>query len=58
MREENKDLEPSIVMGNETVKYSDILSMDYCGFRLKALAKKIKSECFKLRKADTHLINP
>ncbi len=58
MREEKRDLEPDVAIGSEVIKYSEVLSMDYCGFRLKALAQKIKSECLKFKKAETRLTNP
>ena len=57
MREQKKDLGAGLNTGNEAFKYSEILSMDFCGFRLKVLAQKIKSECLRFRKAETHLSN-
>ena len=59
MREKNKNTEiNSGSLLNEDIKYSKSLAMNYCDFRLKSLAEKIKSECFKLKRTETRLINP
>ena len=42
----------------DDAKYSDDMNIDYCKYRLSALAKKIKSEYLKYKKSETRLINP
>ena len=37
-------------------KYTDYFDVDYCGFRLKFLAKKIKSGYLKLKKGNIDFI--
>ena len=58
MREKNKNgLESGIDLHDEDAKYTDSLNLDYCGFRLKSLAEKIKSG-LKFKKSETRFINP
>ena len=58
MREEEKNTANTPSLNGENSQYSEPLAIDYCGFRLKSLAKKIKSECLKFKKPETRFINP
>lgn len=48
----------SDILRKENIECSDLLKLDYCGFRLNSLAKKIKSEYLKFRKQEQRFINP
>ena len=48
----------SDILRKENIECTDLLKLDYCGFRLKYLAKKIKSYYFKFRKQEHRFINP
>lgn len=59
MHEQDKSgIELSEQMHNEITRYRESLTLDYCGFRLKSLAKRIKSECMKLKKQERRFLNP
>ncbi|MBR2069782.1 MAG: hypothetical protein IJ877_08490 [Candidatus Gastranaerophilales bacterium] len=55
--QENCGVELNGNLHEEISKYSESLTLDYCGFRLRALAKKIKSECMKLKKQEQKFLN-
>jgi len=58
MREEStKNTNLNSDIQTESSEYSDDLALDYCGFRLSSLAKKIKSEYFKFKKQNNRLMN-
>lgn len=46
------------ILQQENIEYSNLLRLDYCGFRLNSLAKKIKSDYLKFRKQERRFINP
>ena len=56
MKNQEKPQAAEKILQENILKYSDNITMDYYGFRLKSLAQKIKSECLKLKK-DTRLSN-
>jgi len=51
-------LESGPVLNQKEACLSDNLEMDYCGFRLQSLAKKIKADYLKFRKQESRFINP
>ena len=56
--QENKDEQLQDILLQDNAEYKELLALDYCGFRLNSLAKKIKSEYLKFRKMEQRLINP
>ena len=56
--QEKLSVELREVLRKENIECTDLLKLDYCGFRLNSLAKKIKSDYFKFRKQEHRFINP
>ena len=56
--QEKLSAELSDFLQKENINCTDILKLDYCGFRLNSLAKKIKSDYLKFRKQEQRFINP
>lgn len=59
MRENNKyNTELKKTTDKSHTNYFDDANLNYYGFQLSSLAKKIKSECLKFKKLESHLIIP
>ena len=51
-------LESDMILKQNEAYASINLDMDYCDFRLKSLAKKIKADCLKFKKQEMGFVNP
>ncbi len=56
--QEKKDEQLQNILLENNAEYKELLALDYCGFRLNSLAKKIKSEYLKFKKMEQRLTNP
>ena len=59
MNEKSKNcLESEMILKQSEACLSNNVEMNYCDFRLKSLAKKIKADYLKFKKQEVRFINP